>query len=423
MFILGRFIRSDQASFAPFFALALLPMLIGFGSAVDYTRMVGTRAKIQAAADASALAAAKDAGSLTDAQLLARAIEFFEGAMATSWEDSGGYRRTGGFTRTSLTLQKTAKTIKLDVAGTMKMSFMSLAGFSTGNIAAASTSAWGTTKIEVVLALDNTGSMSGQKIIELRKAAKNLVATLKAVAKEPDAVKVALVPFATQVRLDPAFKNEPWLDFATYSTNKASWDGCVFDRDQPWDVSDANQRLNALDLMAKPHPAVDCAATSLARIQPLVPIDVAANFTAMNTAIDAMQADGATNVTIGLTWGLTAISPGAPLSGGAAFGSPDVKKFIIMLTDGDNTRNRWTPSDWVPYQPQIDARTTQACNTIKTPANGITLYTIRVMNGNAGLLEACASSPAKFFDVMNASDLNAVFQKIADELTAIRLAA
>ncbi|MFZ4531649.1 MAG: hypothetical protein ACOYOJ_07525, partial [Alsobacter sp.] len=161
----------------------------------------------------------------------------------------------------------------------------------------------------------------------------------------------------------------------------------------------------------------------LARIQPLVPIDVAANFTAMNNAIDSMNADGATNVTIGLTWGLTAISPGAPLSGGATFGSPDVKKFIIMLTDGDNTRNRWTPANWVPYQPQIDTRTTLACNTIKTPANGITLYSIRVMDGNAGLLQACASSPAKFFDVMNASDLNAVFQKIADELTAIRLSA
>ena len=423
MFILGRFIRSDQASFAPFFAIALLPMLIGFGSAVDYTRMVATRAKIQSAADAAALAAAKDAGSLTDAQLLTRATQYFEGAMATAWEDSGGYRRAGGFTRTSLTLQKNAKTIKLDVAGTMKMNFMSLAGFSTGNIAAASTSAWGITKIEVVLALDNTGSMAGQKIIQLRKAAKNLVATLKAVAKEPDAVKVALVPFATQVRLDTSLKNEPWLDFATYGTNKATWDGCVFDRDKPWDVSDGNQRLNPLDLLSKPHPAIDCWATGLARVQPLAPIDVPANVTALNAAIDAMKADGATNVTIGLTWGLTALSPGAPLSGGVAFGTPDVKKFIIMLTDGDNTRNRWTPEDASGDQPNIDARTTKACNTIKTPANGITLYTIRVMDGNASLLQACASSPAKFFDVMNASDLNAVFQKIADELTAIRLAA
>ena len=423
MFSLGRFIRCDQASFAPFFAIALLPMLIGFGSAVDYTRMVATRAKIQAAADAAALAAAKDAGSLTDAQLLARATEFFEGAMSTTWEDSGGYRRTGGFTRTSLSVEKSAKTIKLDVAGTMKMSFMSLAGFSTGNIAAASTSAWGTTKIEVVLALDNTGSMAGAKIIELRKAAKNLVATLKSVAKEPDAVKVALVPFATQVRLDPALKNEPWLDFSTYGTNKATWDGCVFDRDKPWDVSDGNQRLNPLDLLTKPHPAIDCSATSLAGVQPLAPIDVPANVTAMNAAIDAMKADDATNVAIGLTWGLTALSPGAPLSGGAAFGAPDVKKFIIMLTDGDNTRNRWTPADASGDQPNIDARTTKACNAIKTPANGITLYTIRVMDGNASLLQACASSPAKFFDVMNASDLNAVFQKIADELTAIRLSA
>ena len=423
MFISGRFIRCDRASFAPFFAIALLPMLVGFGGAVDYTRMVATRARIQAAADAAALAAAKDAGSLTDEQLLARATQYFEGAMATSWEDSGGYRRTGGFTRTSLTLQKTAKTIRLDVAGTMKLTFISLAGLATGNIAAASTSAWGITKIEVVLALDNTGSMAGPKIIELRKAAKNLVATLKTVAKEPGAVKVALVPFATQVRLDPALKNEPWLDFATYGTNKATWDGCVFDRDKPWDVSDGNQRLNPLDLLTKPHPAIDCAATGLARVQPLAPIDDPANVTAMNAAIDAMKADGATNVTIGLIWGLTALSPGAPLTGGAAFGTPDVKKFIIMLTDGDNTRNRWTPADASGDQPKIDARTTKACNTIKTPANGITLYTIRVMDGNASLLQACASSPAKFFDVMNASDLNAVFQKIADELTAIRLSA
>ena len=56
-----------------------------------------------------------------------------------------------------------------------------MAGMSAMDMNVASESAYGTRKIEVALVLDNTGSMAGAKITELRKAAKNLVTTLQGV--------------------------------------------------------------------------------------------------------------------------------------------------------------------------------------------------------------------------------------------------
>ena len=50
---------------------------------------------------------------------------------------------------------------------------------------------------------------------------------------------------------------------------------------------------------------------------------------------------------------------------------------MILLTDGQNTQNRFTT-----VASQIDARTGTVCDNIKK-AN-IKLYTVRVIEGNAG---------------------------------------
>jgi hypothetical protein len=55
-------------------------------------------------------------------------------------------------------------------------------------------------------------------------------------------------------------------------------------------------------------------------------------------------------------------------------------------------------------------------------AANIKLYTIRVINGNASLLQSCATNPAMYYNVQNASDLNAVFVEIAQSLANLRLA-
>ena len=93
----------------------------------------------------------------------------------------------------------------------------------------------------------------------------------------------------------------------------------------------------------------------------------------------------------------------------------DLDKVIILLTDGDNTENRWSTN-----QNTIDARTKLACNNVK--AANIKLYTIRVINGNASLLQQCATKADMYYDVQNASQLSAVFSTIAQNLANLRLA-
>jgi hypothetical protein len=49
------------------------------------------------------------------------------------------------------------------------------------------------------------------------------------------------------------------------------------------------------------------------------------------------------------------------------------------------------------------------------------VYTVRVINGNAALLKDCATKADMYYDVQNASQLNAVFKKIGDDLATLRI--
>jgi hypothetical protein len=47
---------------------------------------------------------------------------------------------------------------------------------------------------------------------------------------------------------------------------------------------------------------------------------------------------------------------------------------------------------------------------------------VRVIQGNAALLKNCATSPDMYYEVDQASQLNAVFKSIAQKLATLRLA-
>ncbi len=71
---------------------------------------------------------------------------------------------------------------------------------------------WGMKRLELALALDNTGSMaSSNKMTELKKAAKDLLATLQKAAKKADDVKVGIVPFATDVNVGTGNAGATWI--------------------------------------------------------------------------------------------------------------------------------------------------------------------------------------------------------------------
>jgi hypothetical protein len=298
------------------------------------------------------------------------------------------------------------------------------------NLSTSSEVSWGIKKLNLALVLDNTGSMAqNQKMTNLKTAAHNLLTTLQNAAKQPGDIQVAIVPFATDVNVGTSNAAAYWVDWTDWEaangkcsntsyTSKSSctshskvwtpsahsnWNGCVYDRDQNNDVSNTVPVAGSPATLFRAHQADNC---------PVAMIPLGYDWTALNNKIDAMTPTGNTNVTIGLAWGFQLVSPVEPFNAPAA--APDLDKVIVILTDGENTQNRWSSSS-----SSIDARTSKVCDNIKT-AN-IKLYTVRVIDGNVSLLQNCATKTSMYYDVQQAVQLNSVFSSIAQNLANLRI--
>jgi Flp pilus assembly protein TadG len=407
------FRKAERGNVVITFALATIPMVGFVGAAVDYSRANSAKAAMQAAVDSTALMLSKDAQSLTGAQLNQKAASYFNALFNRT--DVTNIVITPTFTSPQ------QGNFKLDVAATGKVptTFTKVFGQQNLNVNVNSEVLWGVKKLEVALALDNTGSMaSSGKMTNLKSAAHTLLDTLKKAAKQDGDVKVAIIPFDTTVNIGTSYKNQPWFDYGSLNCGsnnctsgnwKNYWEGCVRDRTYSYDTQVDAPTVNS---NAK-FPAYDCG--SLTQAMPL-----SFDWNALNNKIDAMQANGNTNVTIGMVWAWQALTPGDPFTG-AAVPAPDLDKVIILLTDGDNTES-WKNSNntTVTSQSAIDARTSLVCSNAK--AANVKVYTVRVINGNADLLRACATNPTMYFDVSAASQLNGVFSAIAQNLANLRIA-
>jgi len=399
------------------FALALLP-IIGFtGAAVDYSRANSAKAAMQAATDATALILSKEAQALSDAQLKAKALTYFQANF--NRPEVENIKIIPTFTQPA----QGNFTLNLVSSGTIKTTFTGI-WQPTLSIGADSQVLWGMKKLELALALDNTGSMAwSNKMTHLKTATKSLLSTLQKAVKKDGDVKVAIIPFDTTVNLGTSYKDKPWFDIESIDCTpwangngcnkdnwKDYWEGCVRDRTYPYDTRDDSPDKSKSQTL---YPVYDCG--SLAKLLPLT-----TNWTALNSKVDQMQPNGMTNVTIGLAWGFHALTPNSPLSQAAA-PAPDLDKVLIILTDGTNTESWKNDSNTKLNQSNlIDARTKLACDNIKQ-AN-IKIYAIRVIDGNDKLLRECATNPTMYFDVQDASQLNGVFSAIAQNLANLRLA-
>jgi hypothetical protein len=210
------------------------------------------------------------------------------------------------------------------------------------------------------------------------------------------------------VNIGTGYKDEFWVDYTVKNIQKSTWTGCVIDRDQSNDVLDTTPVSGDVHTL---FPATQCG--KLTSMMPLTDVLDQTGWTNLNSKIDAMQASGNTNVTIGLVWGWHSLTPNLPLPEGSD-PAPDKDKVIVLLTDGTNTQNRWSSSE-----SSIDARTAAACTNVK--ATNIKIYTVRVIDGNASLLKSCASQPGMYYEVSQASQLNNVFTSIAQNLANLRV--
>lgn len=409
--------RADQGgNVLMLFGLALVPVLGVVGVAVDYSRASRVKQTLSTAIDAAALMAARDAQKLTDSQLTDRVNEWLKANLPPDAKDQ--------FTGATVAINRTAKTVSIVANGAVPTTIAQILGTSALEVSTSSQSTWGTNSIELALVLDNTGSMAQNgKMTALKAAAKDLVQIMKDASQEPDQIRISVVPFSTRVILDTALKDAPWLrwdqkscsknwPYTCTTISKSTWQGCVTDRDQSYDVSDAtpsgaNSTLYPADFCDTYSPA------SQAKVMGLT-----SDWTALNAQIDTMQPTGATNITIGAVWGMATLSPGEPFTGAKPATTPRLNKYMILLTDGDNTKNRWD-GNGSALSTAVDDRTKLACTNIKS--SGVLVYTIRVLDGNAALLRNCASAPGMYYEVSSASQLSPVFKAIAAEISQVRL--
>ncbi len=404
--------RSRAGNVAIIFSIAIVPIVGGIGAALDYSMANSNRTSMQKALDSTALALAK-LMPLSQGQLDQKGWEIFSaniGTLKVSMPQSG-------LVITTPTIGK----INLVATGQYTPQISGFMGVNTFPVSVNTEVQWGMNKLELALALDNTGSMDwSNKMTELKKAAKNLIATLQSSAQKPGDVKIAIIPFHKEVRLDTSIYNYngSWLKWDDWdsenetcdkkgkncvSNDRKTWDGCVMDRDQPHDASDTTPNSNATKF-----PAKQCS-YSLTSMLPLT-----YDWNALNSKIDAMNPSGNTNVSIGLQWAWHSLTSGEPFTQAAAPAN-DLSKYIILMTDGENTQNRWTTNS-----SSIDARTAATCTAVK--AAGIKIYTIRVIDGDANLLRNCASDPSMYYDVQSAAQLTSVFNAIGATLANLHLA-
>ena len=212
--------------------------------------------------DGAGLAAGKKLGVLTDTEVKALAQSFFTANISTKLDQTP-----------TLTTTISAGTIDLATDLHVPTYFLGMIGLNEFLFHLTSQVTIGTGTLEVAMALDNSGSMTGTKISTLITAASDLTDTLFALgatSTKVDPVKVAVIPFAGSVNVGASNRNSGWMDttgvnpyhgenfeastgsppvstnspavnvfslFDTMSTANG-WAGCVEERPAPYDVQD-----------------------------------------------------------------------------------------------------------------------------------------------------------------------------------------
>lgn len=204
---------------------------------------------------------------------------------------------------------------------------------------------------------------------------------------------------------------------------------------------------------------------------PILPLT--SNPTDVINTINAMQAEGGTNIHEGTAWGFRVLSPGEPFTEAGPYDEA-TSKVMIVMTDGENTAYKdsgingssYYSAYGFPYNStnskdtstsggnierlgklsapsdtgaagvsnaslvaDMNQRTLDTCTNAK--AAGITMYTIGLATDKVTqstpavvqtLLKNCASAASNARFPAQSSELKETFESIANDLTALRLA-
>jgi Flp pilus assembly protein TadG len=206
----------------------------------------------------------------------------------------------------------------------------------------------------------------------------------------------------------------------------STWNGCVMDRGTsaaPGTTAGYDQTIDAPAAGATAAPAQQyfyCNRPSMG---------LSYDWTALTSVVSSMSPNGSTNQPIGLVWGWQSLVGGGPFTAPALDPNYTYNQYIILLSDGLNTQDRWY-GDGSTTNTSVDSRMyyssggtiSGTCKNIKDA--GIKIYTVQVDTGGdptSTLMQNCASDPSMFFKLTSSSEIVTTFQAIGNALANLHL--
>ncbi len=507
--------RCQAAAIAISFAF-VAPVVIGAaGFALDYAQAYLVQQRLLQAIDAAALAGA--AASDDEAVIKQKVQDFF---------DINYPPEKVGFTVDPV-IEVTSSQVKVRASAHLNTTFLRVLNIDRIDINANTTVDREIQAIEVVLVLDNTGSMSSNdNITSLKEASTNFINIMFDSTANDEMVKIGIVPYSNAVRVGSyglgknpdgsiygdgeVFVNKP-ADVAVTTNHNAStgWYGCVVEHNPnnydaaatyvtgsygqlwrsgtDWDGHGWNPAVNTND----PYPGdvfadvfdgeeeyagpwdiyqystVDSTCQQTQRqctryysngsCRTWSDVCVQYNYTVTKQSRpnescpyaqivpltsdhdylltqvdpdddDVMFPHGNTLGNVGMVWGGRLLSPEPPFTEAKAWDNEYWRKAIVMMTDGDNTENgtysafSFTGRNNMTVT-KFNQRFEETCTNLKKM--GVLIYTVTFTSGisptTKGYYERCATTSEHYFDAPTQEDLQAVFERIARELSVLHI--
>lgn len=414
MRFLSCFFHREEGSTMPFIALGTFMLIGATGTAIDMGRVQIVQTRMQNALDAAGLAVGSQVSTIN---VQSETNKYFYANFPANYL---------GTRISSLSAEPNSDSsvINLAVSGTVDTTFMKIFGINTVNVAATSQINRAAKGMELVLVIDNTGSMLNSaggtisKLSAAKTAANSLLDTVFGANTNTIAnLWVGLVPFSQSVNVGTSHSS--WTTNATLNWGDQSWGGCVESRSNgtaspQYDITEdppstqlfkkyywpddgtnnwitttttqhctgsgKNRQCTTTTTTTYDHsyssslgdekgPNADCP-------QPVTPLTASKN--TVVSAINSMTAQGNTHIDLGLAWGWRMLSPSwRSLWGGEMntnslpldYNTPLMNKVVVLMTDGDNTITDGLYSAYdYPDNGQLGSN---ACNSYGTCTTGI----------------------------------------------------
>ena len=480
----ARFRQDQSGTTAIMFGLMIMPVMFLTGMSVDFSRMVTAKSRMQTALDAAALAGVRAAQTNTSSTLSATvmqdAAQKYYDAITSTLKDVRDPRNGATSNKIVMTTQADGS-FKFDVNTWVRTPFLSIVSSagqspnnSTGAPADCQASIWKCRQvtssasiiatssgqntgysIETSFMLDITGSMNGQKLADLKVAANNAIDILVWADQSKQTSRVAISPFAQDVRMPTAAAYQAATGQAAATASKSIYGYTFGTKNTEFCVGERQGADKYLDTAptAGNRPIVEwmysgwgiqCDVPASATVQPLT-----SDKTVLHNLINGLQTAGSTAGHIGTQWAWYMLSPNwkslwqtanQPAAYDTAYNvntktgditKVTLRKIAILMTDGDYNTEYTSQGILTSYfgdSPANATATNQAasiCTNMKQ--TGIEVYTVAftagggISNTALNLLTNCATDSSHFYNASTGTSLNAAFQDIALKISKIRV--